>query len=343
MDSLTHIALGSALGVAVLGRRTALWKAALWGGIAGTLPDLDTFIDQRDPILNMTRHRAESHALFYLTLAAPLLAWSVSRLQREAALFKRWWLALWLALIAHPLLDVMTVYGTQLLQPFSSYPFGVGSIFIIDPFYTVLLIVGVTVALRLKNGRALGWNVAGLALSTLYLGASALAQQHATQIARAALKAEGIDASGLLVTAAPFNILLWRLVATTPSQYFEGHYSLLDDSPVIRWTAHDRGAALIAQYGSALSVARIAAFSHGFYRLSESSGQLFVTDLRMGMEPAYTFHFNLGSVRALAAGQAVVPILQSERPDLKVALPWLWRRMGGQAVPSLSMPLPPPA
>ncbi len=30
MDSLTQIALGASLGVAVMGRRTAVWKSALW-------------------------------------------------------------------------------------------------------------------------------------------------------------------------------------------------------------------------------------------------------------------------------------------------------------------------
>ncbi|CDS51985.1 Membrane-bound metal-dependent hydrolase [Polaromonas sp. CG9_12] len=330
MDSLTQIALGSALSVAVMGRRTAVWKAALWGAVAGTLPDLDAFIDHGNAILNMTRHRAESHSLLFLTLAAPLLAWGVSRLHGEPALLRRWWLALWLALFTHPLLDTLTVYGTQLLQPFSDYPFAVGSIFIIDPLYTVPLLVGVVAALRLKSRRGLRWNAAGLVLSTLYLGWSVGAQQQATQIARASLQAEGIATSGLLVTPAPFNTLLWRLVATTPTQYFEGHYSLLDDSPRIRWRAHDRGAALMDRHGQAPSVARIADFSQGFYRLSESSGRLFVTDLRMGQEPAYTFNFNLGKPADLAAG-GTAPTLESQRPDLATALPWLWRRMWGKA------------
>jgi inner membrane protein len=333
MDSLTQIALGSAVAVAVMGRKTAVWKAALWGAVAGTLPDLDAFINHGDAILNMTRHRAESHALFYLTLAAPVLAWGVARLHGEAALFRRWWLALWLVLVTHPLLDTMTVYGTQLLQPFTDYPFGVGSIFIIDPLYTVPLIAGVVLALRFKNPRGLRWNAAGLLLSTLYLGWSVGAQQQATQMARASLQTQGIAVSGLLVTPTPFNTLLWRLVATTPTQYLEGHYSLLDASPRITWTAHDRGAALIAQHGKEPSVARIAAFSHGFFRLSESGGRLFVTDLRMGQEPAYTFHFNLGASAALAAaGHA--PTLSSQQPDLATALPWLWRRMWGEALPA---------
>jgi inner membrane protein len=332
MDSLTQIALGSAVGVAVMGRRTAVWKAALWGAVAGTLPDLDAFIDHGDPILNMTRHRAESHALFFLTLAAPLLAWVVSRLHGEAALFKRWTLALWLVLITHPLLDAMTVYGTQLLQPFTDHPYGVGSVFIIDPAYTVPLIVGVVAALRLKNERGQHWNAAGLALSTLYLVWSFGAQQYVERIARASLEQAGVEAQGLLVTPSPFNTVLWRLVAITPTQYLEGHHSLLDAQPSIRWTAHDRGAELIAAHGDEPAVARMATFTHGFYSLTESDGRLFVTDLRMGQEPAYTFRFNLGSAAARANG-GHAPTLEGLRPDVGIALPWLWQRLLGNDIP----------
>jgi hypothetical protein len=44
MDSLSQLALGAAVSVAVMGRRTAVWKAALWGGVLGTLPDLDSLL-----------------------------------------------------------------------------------------------------------------------------------------------------------------------------------------------------------------------------------------------------------------------------------------------------------
>ena len=40
MDSLSQFVLGAAVGVAVMGRRVAPWKAALVGGALGTLPDL---------------------------------------------------------------------------------------------------------------------------------------------------------------------------------------------------------------------------------------------------------------------------------------------------------------
>lgn len=338
MDSVTQIALGAAVGVAVMGRRTAVWKSALWGAVAGTLPDLDAFIDHGDAILNMTRHRAESHALFYLTLAAPALAWLVSRLHGEPALFRRWWLALWLVLITHPLLDTMTVYGTQLLQPFSSHPFGVGSVFIIDPLYTLPLVAGVLAALWRAAGKGLRWNLAGLALSTLYLGWSVFAQQHVERLAQASLAASGIQAQGLLVTPAPFNTVLWRLVAVTPTHYHEAYRSLLDGDAPITWRAHERGAELIAAHASNPHVERVARFSHGFFSLGNQQGRLTVTDLRMGQEPYYTFRFDVGPLPAttpvrqvsLPGNEASKSVLLRQRPDLAGALPWLWSRLLGR-------------
>ena len=158
MDSLSQLALGAAVGVAVMGRRTAVWKAALWGGIAGTLPDLDAFIDQGDAVRNMVLHRADSHGLFWLTLGAPVLAWLAHRLSGPQDGLRRWWLAMWLALVTHPLLDTMTVYGTQLARPFSDYPYGVGSMFIIDPLYTLPLLLGLAFALVRRQHDGLGAN-----------------------------------------------------------------------------------------------------------------------------------------------------------------------------------------
>ena len=52
----------------------------------------------------------------------------------------------WLCLVTHPLLDAFTVYGTQVLLPFSDYPVAWSTLFIIDPLYTLPLVVGVVAA-----------------------------------------------------------------------------------------------------------------------------------------------------------------------------------------------------
>ncbi len=146
-------------------------------------------------------------------------------------------------------------------------------------------------------------------------------------MARASLQTAGIEAQGLLVTPSPFNTVLWRLVATTPTQYFEGYHSLLDDRAEIRWTAYPRGGDLIEQHGEAEPVARIAAFSHGFFSLENGNNRVLLTDLRMGLEPTYTFRFDIGAPSAPGAA-LVVAAPARQRHSAALALisgsdPWL--------------------
>ncbi len=102
MDSVSQLVLGASVSVAVMGRRVPLWQAAAVGAACGTLPDLDVFLDHGDAIRNMTLHRTESHALLYLTLISPLVAWLVAGLFRRDVKWQAWWPAIWLAFITHP-------------------------------------------------------------------------------------------------------------------------------------------------------------------------------------------------------------------------------------------------
>jgi len=357
MDSVSQITLGAAVSVAVMGRRTAVWKAALWGAAAGTMPDLDVLIDYGDPIRNMVLHRAETHSLFWLSLVSLPLAAAAAKVHGQWAIWRRWWLALWLVLVTHPLLDTMTVYGTQLALPFSNHPFGVGSIFIIDPLYTLPLLIGVGWALwrggdassgtnsgpaRMapNTGLAMGgdsasgssghWaNRVGLLLSCLYLLWSVAAQAHVTPIARESLRAQGIAADHVLVTPSAFNTVLWRIVAIDGESYHEGFYSLLDDKPQISFDRFARGQALGRSMQHLDGVRRIMAFSKGFYSVQQQNGQLLIRDLRMGQEPNYVFSFAVARPgnppQPLASSQQI-----SSRPDIERGLRWLWRRMQGE-------------
>lgn len=335
MDSLSQLALGTAVSVAVMGRRTAVWKAALWGAVAGTLPDLDVLIDQGDVIRNMVLHRAESHALFWLTLFSLPLAALVARLHGEWGLLRRWWLAIWLVLLTHTLLDAMTVYGTQLALPFSNYPFGVGSVFIIDPSYTLPLLVGVVWVLATRGGH-IGQkaNAFGLLLSTAYLAWGFAAQQQVTQIARASLVQQGIAVEQLLVTPTPFNTVLWRVVAVAGDDYHEGFYSLLDAQPKMTFDRFQRGNALAAELQGIDGVQRIMAFTKGFYKLEERGSQLLITDLRMGQEPNYSFSFAVAERRSPLLVLAE-PVQTPVAFDIPRSLDWLWRRALGEQLPPL--------
>ena len=124
MDSFTQFVLGAACGETAAGRRLGR-RALVWGGLAGTLPDLDVLAS---PFLSepaaLRFHRGPTHSLFFAFVAAPLLGWFVARFYRgrargypdRLALGDRWpWTALFFwALWTHPMLDFFTNYGTQL-------------------------------------------------------------------------------------------------------------------------------------------------------------------------------------------------------------------------------------
>jgi inner membrane protein len=290
-------------------------------------------LDHGDPILNMIRHRAESHALLLLALFAFPMAWGVSRVHRQPQLYGRWCWALMLALVTHPLLDLMTIYGTQVFQPFTEEAYGLGSMFIIDPVYSLPLLAGVVAALRVKTvGRALRINGWALAFSTAYLAWSALAQGWVTQHARQSLQAHGLPSQQLLVTPAPLSTLVWRVVALDGERFHEGFYALMDGGRAIRFVAHERGGALAAQNADHPQLQRLARFTDGFYKMADPNGKLVVTDLRMGQEPAYVFSFDIGP--PLQAGQShPVAKQQSRRMDVGEGLQWLGQRILGRDVP----------
>ncbi|MXP59036.1 metal-dependent hydrolase [Pantoea sp. Taur] len=320
MDSLSQLTLGAAVTVAVMGKRVPLWQSALVGAIAGTLPDLDVFIDHGDAIRNMTLHRTESHALLWLTLIAPLLAWLVAVVTRSRSHWRGWCLAIWLALITHPLLDLTTVYGTQLGLPFTNFPYAIGSMYIIDPLYTLPLLIALGVALWRRDGVGLRWNQAGLLISTLYLGWSMVVQGVATQHIDRDLTDQSIKPQQVLVTPTAFNTLVWRTVIMTPDRYGEAYWSLLSPDRALEIHWHPRNPHLFDAFKGDWYAERVAWFSHGFYAMRQQGEETLISDLRMGEAPNYTFTFNLGS--------AHVPEPAPERePSVRPSLAQAWHKL----------------
>jgi inner membrane protein len=296
MDSLSQIVLGGAIAAAIV--PAAHRRAALLAGAAlGTLPDLDALVIPLlggDAVDGMTLHRSASHSLFVLPWVALAIWWLYRRFGggRVAAAPARWAWAIQLALITHPLLDAFTVYGTQLWWPLSPPPTMWASVFIIDPLYTLWLLIACVVAwiapARPLAQRAL---VAGLALSTAYLGWSLIAKAQVDRAADVALAAMGLADAPRFSVPMPFNTLLWRVVAMTPDGYVEGERSLVADRGPMRFRAHRSDVEALRAVAGFEQVARLRWFNHGFMKAEERDGRLIVSDLRMGFEPDYIFNF----------------------------------------------------
>ncbi|PJK01667.1 hypothetical protein CO611_00855 [Lysobacteraceae bacterium NML03-0222] len=334
MDSLTQIVLGGAVAAAIAPAKHR--RAALLAGAAlGTLPDLDVLpvsLLLADPIDRMSWHRGPSHSLFVLPFIAWLI-WALCKRRggRVAEAPTRWWWAILLALITHPLLDAFTVYGTQLWWPLSTPPVMWSSVFIIDPLYTVWLLAACGLAWWLREQRIAQLALlAGLLLSSAYLGWSLFAKQIIEQRAAAGLVAIGHADAPWVSVPMPLNTLLWRVVAMTPEGYLEGEYSLLVDRGPMQFKHYSSDTKALEAVQDFAAVSRIGWFNHGFQRARQMDGQLVLTDLRMGSEPDYFFNFAVARRDAEGRWQPLQPSEQIRLPQAHSRmsqLERLWQRI----------------
>ena len=332
MDSVTQVVLGGAVGYAVLGDKVGR-KAALYGAVLGTLPDLDVFLPYGGEVEAFTYHRGFSHSVLVHLLISPLIVWLITRCHQATAVYKkRWFWLVFLCLSTHGVLDSLTVYGTQLLWPITEYPFGIASLFIIDPLYTLpLLIAFIAVFLpKLPPYRALRMNRAALVLSSVYIVWSLGAKFYIDQTVKTALHDRQIQAEYYLSTPAPFSTLLWRILVMSGDEYYEGYVSIFDSPSEVSLDNYDSTESLLTEIEDEWDVQRLQWFTKGFYAVKQEEKNIILSDLRMGVECYYVFNFIVGEESEAGIVKRVVEKV-SVRPDLSM-LGSVWDRVWDSSV-----------
>ncbi len=325
MDSVTQVA--SAVGEAMLGRQVGR-RAWMWGAVCGLFPDLDVLFPYADAVKAFTYHRGPSHSLFVVTALTPLFVWIIGKSHPHTAKYRRrWYLLVFLAFVTHVLLDCLTVYGTQIFWPLPTPPVMWSTIFIIDPVYSAPLFFGVLAALIVSRKRAWGHvaNTVCLALTTLYLVWSVGAKLYVTHVAHTSFKRQGIGYEKMLTIPAPFNTLLWRVLVMDDTGYFEGYYSIFDDTEAVQVKHYSSDKGLLEGVDSRWSVKRLQWFTHGFYSVRRLVDDIVITDLRMGLEPFYVFQFKADKAGSPYAKEIKPHRLRGQRGWEQ--LRWVWHRI----------------
>lgn len=330
MDSITQALLGASVQASLLGRWQGR-KSLLYGAALGTLPDLDVALDFGDAVANMTYHRGFSHSLFVLSLLAVALAWLARRIRPHPEYSgMRLFATVWLVLITHVTLDAFTSYGTQLLWPLTSAPIAWSSVFIIDPLYSVPLLIAVLAGLLTGlRGRVAHWPAAALVLSTLYLGSTLAGKQMAEQRVEAVITRHNLQVEQMFSTPTPFNSLLWRVILVDGDDYYETLVGWFDSAPpvLVRLPRNEHLAGALAD---SPQHQRLQWFTGGVMRYDVIAEQLLVTDLRLGMTGFHPFRFALAEQNG--EGWRLiedVERLPAERGDL-ARLEQLWQRIWRQ-------------
>jgi inner membrane protein len=275
MDSITQFSLGAVIGIADSPKKTP--KVALISGLVAPIPDLDVFLSYPDALTNTIQHRGFSHSLFYLTLISPLIAGLLYKFFDLLSYF-RWLILVFLVLTTHPILDSFTSYGTSLLLPFSDFKIMIGSIFIIDPIYTIPLSISIGYIFIKKKVLMINnfsFNTIALIFSQLYLLFTFVVQQSILPSGKA------------YATPTPFNSVLWRVVVVEDDFIKQYFVDIFGDKGVEIKVENRHYLQNINQQ----AVDKYANFSSGFYNLEVIDNKLILQDLRMGNIETPSFSF----------------------------------------------------
>jgi len=222
MDPVTQGVLGVSASQLVSTRYEKL-TAALLGGVSGMAADLDVLIrSPGDPLFALEYHRHFTHALIFIPIGALICCVVFRQLaklffKRNSLSFARTYLFCFAGYATHALLDACTTYGTQLLWPFSDMRVAWNNVSVVDPMFTVPLMIVVVVAIVRRSNR-FAWIGATYALSYLMLG---VVQNHrAEAIASELAVSRGHQAIDLSLKPSFANIVVWKSVYEYQGRYY---------------------------------------------------------------------------------------------------------------------------
>ncbi len=241
MDPITQTVCGAIVAQAIFNKKLGR-SAALFGAIGGILPDVDVFFRFSDPIVAWDMHRQFTHALVLIPIggliaALPFLLRSHWR--------QHWKLAIGAATVGcatHGLIDCCTSYGTYLLWPFTNARYAWDNMSIIDPLFTLPILIGVVWALA--RGTTRPARIA-LAYAFVYLGMSVVQHARVMDVQQTLAQQRGHEIARGRVMPTLGNQILWRSI-------YEADGMLYADAVRAPWFGHT-----MVKRGESMALARL--------------------------------------------------------------------------------------
>ncbi len=219
MDPLTQGVLGAALPQAAAPKKYS-WVAGVLGFLAGLSADLDVLIrSNTDPLLFLEYHRQFTHSLIFIPLGGLICALALHTLigRKRGLSFSRSYLYCTLGYATHAVLDACTTYGTMLFWPFSDVRIAWNTISIIDPLFTLPMLVLIVLAAIKKRPAfariALVWGLA-------YMGLGLLQRNEAMDMGYELARQRGHSPIRLEAKPSFANILVWKIVYETDDKFY---------------------------------------------------------------------------------------------------------------------------
>ena len=284
MDSLTQIILGAAVGEVVVGKKVGNW-ALFWGGVAGTIPDLDIFVSYfTDNITALQIHRGFTHSFIFSVVFGLIFGFLVSKVHKNLiATWKEWSVLFFLGFLTHALLDAHTTWGTQLFWPLAN-KVAFKNIFVIDPLYTLPFLFFLLLVLFNKKGseKRKRYNYLGLIVSSCYmvitLGLKGVSHHQFTN----ALLQQKVNYKEISTRPTPLNSILWAANVQLEDGFLLGYYSFFDTKEIQFGAKIAKNHHLLKPISHEKKVQQLVTMTEGWYAVEARGDRLIFKDLRFG-------------------------------------------------------------
>ena len=288
MDPLSQAALGASLSQSFAKDKTKQFSALVIGALAGMAPDLDILIQSTDdPLLFLEFHRQFTHSLIFIPFGALLCALVFYPFAKKKLSFAQIYLFSFLAYATHGLLDACTSYGTQLLWPFSNERIAWSVVSIIDPLFTIPLIVFTVLAVIRKNVSYARW---GFSYAVVFLSLGVLQNQRAEEAASELAFQRGHQVERVHVKPSFGNRHVWKIIYEYDGRYYVDAVKLLWDVEYIKGSSIEKLDVkrdfpwLPEESQLAKDIERFRWFSDDFLAVSIEDEKL-ITDVRYSLLP----------------------------------------------------------
>jgi len=195
------------------------------GFFACAAPDLDYLVSFVGPVEYLVTHRGVTHSVVLLPLWALLYSWVLAKILREP----RGWRALYgitaLALAAHIAADVITSYGTMVFAPFSDWRAAIGTTFIIDLWFSGIILAGLIASALLYRSRIPA--ILSIAMLIGYVAFQFLLKLDAQQFGESYTRARGLSTAIVKVHPRPVSPFNWTVFVSDDDAHRFAHINLV--------------------------------------------------------------------------------------------------------------------
>ncbi|MEM9399774.1 MAG: metal-dependent hydrolase [Verrucomicrobiota bacterium] len=217
MDIITQGILGASVAQAS-SQKKHVRMASIIGLISGLLADADIFIrSSQDPLLTLEYHRHFTHSIFFIPIGALIAFLLLYPFFRKRLTAKILYFYCFMGYLFSGFIDACTSYGTQLLWPLFDERIAWCIIAIVDPIFTITLIITFIIGFKTLNTK---YCRIGLMFAGFYL-LLGWWQLHRTESAIKNLAAErSHQIERIIVKPTVGNIVLWRSVYLFDQQFY---------------------------------------------------------------------------------------------------------------------------